>query len=171
MKNYFIFILYWILFIGPAEFIIQTRIIPNGSFFSTCMIYAFLLALYYFFRKKSFGILPSRWNRSIEAFILGLFWLFVMEWLIIGNSPSGNPNALQSSMFIWWVWVFLFPKVFTLEIYRPLRKWLILYTICFTLLFSLPIILGKNPLFFIPIYAYGLWGYYYFLFRYIQLKI
>ncbi|GAB0174904.1 MAG: hypothetical protein HHAS10_07830 [Candidatus Altimarinota bacterium] len=142
-------------------------IVPGASFPGALILYTILLTLYYFLRRKSFSKEQTRTSKITESIILGCLGLFVIEWIFIGNSPSGNPDAFQSSMFIWWIWVFYFPKVMIGEKYSSLRKNVLYYHILFSLAFWGFMILMKQPLAFVLIYAYGLWIFYYYLFRYI----
>ncbi len=167
------YLLWWIFFMAPAEYIINVWIIPGASFnkfLSTVFLYTVLLTICYFLRRKSWQSPESRKQKLIEAIVLGTFWLFVIEWIMVGNSPWWNPSAFQSSMFIWWIWVFLFPKVMVIESCQPLRKSILRYQIFYSLCFPVIIALTKNPLAFVFVYAFWLWVFYYFLYRYITLE-
>ncbi len=174
MKKYFLFIFWWIFFISPAEYLINTMIIPwasLGKFFWAVGVYIFLLTLYYIFRWRSTLMRQeSKREKIIEIFILGSFWLFVMEWMIIGNSPLWNPSAIQSSMFIWWVWVFLFPKVMISKYTKLLQKKILVYHILYSSIFFFIGMTAREPIIFVFVYGYGLWAFYYFTYLYIQIS-
>ena len=47
----------------------------------------------------------------------------VIEWGLIGNSPSGNPGANQLGLFAGWISVFVLPRMFLETGYEKVKKW------------------------------------------------
>lgn len=172
MIQYCLFIFWWIIFVSPAEFLINTVILPWASlqkFGGAVATYTFLLTVYYLIRwRKIYNHEESRTEKIIEAVILGSFGLFVIEWWLIGNSPIENPDAGQLSMFIWWIFVFIFPKIMTFPKYRNIRKSILIYQIIYSVVFYLVAYITKIPLAGIVIYAYGLLIFYIFFLIYVK---
>lgn len=46
-------------------------------------------------------------------FISGIVGLLIFEWVLVGNSPWGNPNANQIAMFSFWALLGFIPKIFS----------------------------------------------------------
>lgn len=167
--RYIRYIFWWIFFMAPAEFIINALIKGNIVFFLMAVgFYSFLLTIAYIFGRKRWEKPESQDSKLVWSFIIGISCLLIIEWQLTGNSPTANPDATQSSMFIWWIWVFLFPKVMILEKYRFLRKKVLMYQIFYSIAFIAVIPVFGNPLAFVFVYAYGLWIFYYFLYLYVR---
>lgn len=68
----------------------------------------------------------------IYAGFFGLTGLMV-EWLLIGNSPWGNPQASQVGMFAYWACMALVPLAFSLS-NRPLQTFILRYGLVYLVL-------------------------------------
>ncbi len=171
MVTFFRYIFSGILFMFAGEFLVNVSFKGTLSgFFGTIVLYIILLTFGYgiisFFRKR----IVSKWKLLLFITVLfGTLGLFGMEWAIIGNTPWGNPDANQISMFIWWAGVFVMPLLWneTSPTLVLLRKRSIRYHI-----FLSGGILSLALLsFFVPImkfialyfYTYGLYLYSYFM--------
>lgn len=174
MIQYCLFIFWWIIFVSPAEFLINAVILPWVSlqkFGGAIATYIFLLTIYYLIRwRKIYNRIESESEKIIEAIILGSFGLFIIEWWLIGNSPTGNPDAGQLSMFIWWIFLYIFPKIMTFPRYRSMRKSILIYQILYSILFYLVVYITKIPLAGIVLYSYGLLMFYIFFVVYLRKK-
>ncbi len=174
MKKYCLFIIWWIIFVSPAEFLINAIILPWASlqkFMGAIVIYILLLTIYYLIRwRKISHRIESETEKWIEAIILGSFGLFVIEWWLMGNSPTGNPDAGQLSMFIWWIFVYIFPKIMIFPIYKSIRKSILIYQILYSVIFYIVAYITKIPLAGIIIYSYGLLMFYIFFIMYVRKK-
>ena len=167
------FLFFWIFFILPAEFGIHIFVMENHGLedlIGTIIIYTFLLCLYYVVMMRGDGFVFGRNWKLVECLMLGSFWLFVMEWMLIGNSPNGNPDAIQTSMFIWWVMVFIFPKIYLQDEYKSLRISLLWFHIILAIVAYTMGYITSNIGLSIFIYAYGILGYVIWVFQYISKK-
>lgn len=64
--------------------------------------------------------------------LVGLSGLMV-EWLLIGNSPWGNPDASQMGLFAYWACMALVPFMFWIE-KRAVQAFIIRYALIYALL-------------------------------------
>ena len=69
--------------------------------FIATVFYFFALNFFYFLHKRvnRWFISPRRANIAY-LLITGAFGLIGLEWMLVGNTPAGNPNASQILMFI-----------------------------------------------------------------------
>ena len=105
--------------------------------------------------------------------LAGFSGLFLLEWGLVGNTPSGNPNASQIGMFIFHSCYPFMAKLYAHndDLARGIREKAKRYFF-FAILITLPgLLIGNDFLRFAwfiyaPLVAYaGLW---YFIFRYIR---
>lgn len=111
--NFIKFILIGYIFAQVIEFQFNVLVTGNiGNWIFTLLAYPIILAVAYL----SIKIFDKFKNKVASEFIYFLFWscfgLFIMEWLVIGNSPWGNPDANQIGMFSFWAALFFMPKIF-----------------------------------------------------------
>lgn len=50
---------------------------------------------------------------NIIYYLLFGFGGLMFEWFLLGNSPSGNPNAVQFAMFFYWTGLYMIPRILT----------------------------------------------------------
>ena len=72
-----------------------------GAVAAGAIIYALYAQLWYAIHTRIDGWFSNR-LRADWAFLLGAGFtgLVGLEWFFVGNTPSGNPEALQSGMFV-----------------------------------------------------------------------
>jgi hypothetical protein len=137
--------------------------------FFTLLFYPLLLTLAYYSTK----LINNIQNKQLGNFLYFLFWscfgLFIMEWLIIGNSPWSNPDANQLGMFSFWTAVFMMPKIFidqtpgNQKLKTSITRYFIAYTLITTLLgFILPQSLRLFILVWLEIIGYTVMHLFYF---------
>lgn len=101
-----------ILFILPGEFLNQVLI--HGSITNlviTIFLYLALLAIGYFAWTATYRhINPKGLELTLYALVAGILGL-MGEWFLFGNAPWINPQAVQISMFSWWVGLFIIPRL------------------------------------------------------------
>ena len=101
-----------------------------GNFIFTLIAYPFYVSFVYF-TSKIFNVIKKD---SIADFfvwlVYGLLGLMI-EWFIIGNSPWGNPEAIQIGMFSFWAAVAFMPRIFTIEGYKKIKKWIKIYFVVY----------------------------------------
>lgn len=109
------FILVGVLFAQVLEFQFNIQITKNyGNWVFTLIYYPIILLLAYWASRLIDKIIKNKRLADIIYFFSGgAFGLFIMEWEIIGNSPTGNPDASQIGMFSFWVAVLFMPRIFT----------------------------------------------------------
>lgn len=102
-----------LMFILPGEFLNQ--VLVHGSIrnlASTSVIYIVLLAFGYLaLLFSSNSIKPKGLELTVYALAAGFLGL-MGEWFLFGNAPWINPQAVQVSMFVWWMSVFMVPRLF-----------------------------------------------------------
>lgn len=108
------FILTGFIFAQVLEFQFNILITKNYSnWVFTLIYYPALLVIIYLFSKVIDKIIKRKKLADIFHFMFwGAFGLFIMEWVIIGNSPTGNPDAIQIGMLAFWLAVTFMPRIF-----------------------------------------------------------
>ena len=110
--RFLLFIIYGLIFVQAPE--ITNLIIINklpGVFLGGMIVYTILLGFGYAIQKvidKLFrGVVFSNIFCIIFFGLAGL----AFEWFVIGNSPWKNPDAIQWGMFVYWVGLFMIPRI------------------------------------------------------------
>lgn len=160
-----------LLFMFAGEFLVNVVFKETvAGFFGTLMLYAIMLACAYPVTRLIKKISKSSAQfLGVMIILFGTLGLFVMEWIIIGNSPWGNPDANQAAMFIWWAGVFVFPVFWseTLPALQSLRRRSLWYHALYSglillMMLLIPFIPVMKPLA-LFVFTYGLFPYAYFL--------
>lgn len=165
------YVLFGLLFMVVGEFLVNVIFKETlTGFFGTLILYAVMLTLAYpvtRLGKKLFKM--SGYFLTSMIILFGSLGLFVMEWVIIGNSPWGNPDASQIAMFIWWAGVFVFPLLWdeALPVLQLLRRRSLQYHAVYmgtlaVMMLLIPFIPMMKPLA-LFVFTYGLFPYGYFL--------
>lgn len=99
-----------------------------GNLFGSMFFNALYLSGAFLISRFLFRVLPRRaafLSVAILATVAGL----MIEWVMIGNSPWGNPDASQVGMAAYWACMVIVPSILidTDEHTRPLRRTIILY--------------------------------------------
>ena len=136
---------------------------PKGFFIAIPLYFLFLCFLHKLFAKLE-GI---RFHRLICTMIGGVFGLLV-EWTLVGNSPSGNPNALQWAQFVFHaVYPILGYLLVRVELSASFKRTLRRYLVIATIMTSIGFVMS-NPnlrllwLLFLPVITYL--GLFYFIY-------
>ena len=140
------FIIVGYLFAQVIEFQFNILVTGNvGNWIFTLLFYPILLTLAYASTKITDRFKNQRLANVSYFIFWSLFGLFIMEWLIIGNSPSSNPDANQLGMFSFWAAVFMMPKIFidqtpnNQKLKTSITRYFVVYALTTTLLgFILP---------------------------------
>lgn len=107
------FVLIGYLFAQVIEFQFNILVTGNvGNWIFTLLFYPVLLAIAYYSTNLTNRIRNKQLSNILYFFFWSCFGLFIMEWVIIGNSPWSNPDANQLGMFSFWAAVFMMPKIF-----------------------------------------------------------
>ncbi len=107
-----LFIFYGLIFVQAPE--ITNLIIINKLpfiFVGSMIVYTILLGVGYVIQKIVDKLLKGFLYPNIFCIIFfGLAGL-AFEWFVIGNSPWKNPDAIQWGMFVYWVGLFMIPRI------------------------------------------------------------
>ena len=123
------FIGYGIVFALVPEF--TNLVIINNTpagFVGALAVYCVLLLLGYGVQKLIDRLFHGAVLRNVLCIVFfGLFGLS-FEWIVIGNSPWKNPNAIQWGMFVYWVGLYMIPRILVddREVVRGLARWITL---------------------------------------------
>lgn len=131
MKRFFTFVL---LGSGTAlvcEFAFNIFVAHTyGNFIFTIFLYPVYLSLFYCLQQF---VLHSVAKRPTTLFVLTYFVGgtigLAIEWFIIGNSPSGNPDAIQWGMWVYWAAVVCIPTLYLQDPKRGKRTFISLIAI------------------------------------------
>lgn len=67
----------------------------------------------------------------IYYFILGFMGLIVFEWILVGNSPWGNPNANQIAMFSYWALLGFIPRILSENNHHTIKKLIVFHLVAY----------------------------------------
>lgn len=134
------FILIGFIFAQVLEFQFNILVTQNyGNWIFTLIYYPFILLAVYLSNELIDKIIKRKKLADIIYFFgWGAFGLFIMEWMIIGNSPTGNPDASQIGMFSFWVAVTFMPRIFVNQnpkfekLKKSIKRYFISYSIIVT---------------------------------------
>ena len=135
MKKIWIYLIAGLFFSLVMEFMFQVQIQNNVvGFLMTPIIQIPFLLLAYFTSKFIFK--NSRFREIMIYVIYGLIGLFIIEWLYVGNTPWGNPDATQFIMFSYWGGAVIFARILTDKdkLVKKLKKWTLNYFIIYSLI-------------------------------------
>jgi len=106
------FIAYGIAFALVPEFtnLVIINKMPSG-FAGAMVVYCILLSSGYGVQK----LIDRRFRGAVFPNVLciiffGLFGLS-FEWVVVGNSPWKNPDAIQWGMFVYWAGLYMIPRM------------------------------------------------------------
>ena len=155
------------------EYKLFVRFNPQ-TLFATAIFYLLFLQYLYLLHRLSLKWINKAFQQSIIYFLLsGFSGLFILEWSLVGNTSSGNPNASQTGMFIFHACYPFMAKLYAHkdELAQNTRRRANRYFF-FAILATLPgLLIGHDYwrfawFIYAPLVAYtGLW---YFFFRYIK---
>lgn len=131
------FILTGFIFAQIIEFEFNVYIAKTyGNWIFTLFYYPIILAGFYLVSKLINRKIKNKKTADIIYYLIsGFFGLIVMEWLIIGNSPWGNPQASQLGMLSFWVAVFFMPRIFIdpnpqiIKLKKQIATYIIIYSL------------------------------------------
>lgn len=138
MRNYFQFVLIGLIFFAVMEFAFSVQIrgdVDNfiGSIFINFLYFSFAYGTI----KLLFKSQEISYKKDIFLFIFFGIVGLAIEWFLIGNSPWGNPDASQITMFMYWGGGVLFSKL-DLETrleYTRVKKYTVLFFIIYSVLY------------------------------------
>ena len=125
MVRFLKFIAVGLVFALFVEFVYRILGRFNPKAFGIALVfYPFYLAFAYAVSRAADRIIKNPLSANIFCFFFfGLFGLMV-EWKLLGNSPSANPHASQIGMFAMWVVFFCMPRLFVDPDAPPkIKKW------------------------------------------------
>lgn len=174
MKKYILYLLWGLLFVLPGEFFLQILIHHGGHnvLKNTLVSYIVFLTIVVIFSRVFKKIFKGK-----AGFVLGqyLFWgvigLIVVEWILLENSPIGNPNASQLGMFTWWGMISIFPIIFMGgHSGYPIKRRVLQWWLFLAALTILPTVFwGEEGRYIgLLVFSYGTIVYNYFIFRYVS---
>jgi len=148
MKKLISFIIFGLIYISVPEF--TNLIVINKSYFVfpiVLIIYTLFLIIGFFIIKLINKLILNKIFNNILIILLSGFLGLLFEWNVIGNDL--NSDAIQLGMFVYWVGLFMIPKILIDEeenislIKYELKKYFYLYLkihliITFILLFLVP---------------------------------
>ena len=90
------------------------------------LIYSLLLAVGYGIQKVIDRTVRGSVLPNLACIILFGFLGLVFEWTIVGQSPEKNPEAIQWGMFVYWVGLYMVPRILVDErdIVKNLARWI-----------------------------------------------
>lgn len=132
------FISIGVLFATVGEFHLNILMQPNVlAYFKTFIWYPVFMVVAYLVHKL---LRSGRVTNLVYYLLFGIIGLAI-EWLLLGNSPSGNPAAIQWGMFAFWTVVICAPRAWhhNLSGFRNLAIWFAAYAVLSIVVgFSLP---------------------------------
>ena len=102
MRKYFQFVIVGLIFFAVMEFAFSVQIRGDvDNFIGSIFINFFYFSFAYGVIKLLFKFQEISYKKDIFLFIFfGIIGLLI-EWFLIGNSPWGNPQASQITMFMY----------------------------------------------------------------------
>ena len=146
MKEIIKFILVGYFFAILIEFQFNILATSNiGNFIFTLFFYIVFLTISYFINKFWFSSIKNKVISSTAYyFFFGIIGL-MFEWFVIGNSPWGNPDAIQIGQWSFWIAITFIPKIYIetegkfKKLKDGIRHYIIAYAIITTVVgFALP---------------------------------
>lgn len=138
MKNYFQFVIVGLIFFAVMEFAFSVQIRGDiDNFIGSIFINFFYFSLAYGLIKLLFKFQEISYKKDIFLFIFfGIIGLLI-EWFLIGNSPWGNPQASQITMFMYWGGGVLFSKLLleTKLEFSQVKKYSIIFFFIYSILY------------------------------------
>lgn len=114
MKQFVKFILIGLLFATVGEFVLNILILNSLSDYLFTFIIYFLLLVFIYYSSKIINFLfRKKLTANIIYYLTYSLLGLMIEWFLLGNSPSGNPDANQIGMFSFWAAVCMMPRIFT----------------------------------------------------------
>jgi hypothetical protein len=115
-KQYFKFLGVGLFIAYTVEFILKSQFAGNATpkiFLMVLIFYPVYLTLVYFSSKLIDSVVRKRFIADLVYYATyGFIGLFIIEWILLNNSPAGNPNANQLGMFGFWAAVALIARIF-----------------------------------------------------------
>ncbi len=123
-----------LFFLLVMEFMYKIQIFGDmGAFLFTPVIQIPFLAFAYFtsgFFDERLGM--KDWKEPFYYIIYGLIGLIPVEWVLCGNSPWGNPQAVQLIMFTYWGGSVVFSRMVVDPSVGKVKRWTSGYFLLFT---------------------------------------
>lgn len=175
MLRFLRFIAYGLAFVLVPEFtnLIVINQIP-AVFWGALVVYAVMLGLGYGVQLGIDRVLREPLAANLTCIVFFGIMGLCFEWVLVGNSPVQNPDALQWGMFVYWVGFFMIPRILVdgHSSVRPLAQriiWMyLIYSIVhmlITLMVPVPLLSFYVPLLWTVVYtAFGV-----FYWQYIRL--
>lgn len=162
MKERFQFVCVALIFFAVMEFGFSVLIRDDMSNFIGSIVINFMyLNIAFWILNKWFPIDKLSIKSEFKIFLIfGFVGLFI-EWFLIGNSPWGNPQASQHTMFIYWGGAILFSRILMLkdEKFMKLRTYMKRYFFGFSLLYILGGIISSGEVRFVYLILGAIVGY------------
>lgn len=174
------FIFIGFVFATVVEF--QFNILVKGSsgisrYIFTVFFYPVYLIFVYFSSRMIDRIFKKKTISDIVYYFAYGFIGMSIEWFVIGNSPWGNPDAIQIGMFAFWVALAFMPRIFIddgddlKELKRSIIKYYAAYAIISTVMGSMiPFDLRIVPIVLAEVIVYVLMNYFYIQYYRIKSK-
>ena len=104
-----------------------------GAFMIALVFWPLFVASAFFASKLLEAVLKKRLWVEVSTYLASGLLGLMIEWNVLGNSPSGNPNASQLTMFSIWASAVVAPRLLLCELEglerlkRQMRTWFGLY--------------------------------------------
>jgi hypothetical protein len=170
MKKFWQYLLSGVGFLLAMEFMFQVQIEGDfiGFLLTPILQIPFLLFTYFSSKIIDKELENTRFKELFIYIVYGLIGLFLIEWLLIGNTPWGNPDAVQFIMFSYWGGAVVFSRILTEEnkSIRGLRKIMLGFFIISSLFiiilgFFIPFEDRLGPIVLMALFEYGLMNIFY----------
>jgi len=170
MKKIWAYLISGLFFMLVMEFMFQFQIQNNliGFLMTPIIQIPFLLFAYF---TSRFLFKNSRFHEFFIFIVYGLIGLFIIEWLYVGNTPWGNPDAVQWIMVSYWGGAIIFARIMTSknQSISKLKKWMIWYFAIYTILaiglgFLIPFEERLGIIVLMAVVGYGIMNIFYFWF-------
>ncbi len=120
-----------------GEFVFNILITGNYSnFLFTLLFYPCYLALAFYLQKYLACAFKIKHIHFFACYFLFGFIGLAIEWFVIGNSPWGNPEAIQFGQFSYWTALVLVPLIVLGNVSKR-AKYLVLYILAKFVILSL----------------------------------
>jgi len=114
MKKFATYLLVGLVFYAVMEYMFSVIIRGDYSNFLGSIIFNTIYLAVVYFSSKIIDRIFEQWKIEdiVVYFVYGIAGLAI-EWFLIGNSPWGNPNASQLTMFSYWAGAVIMARIFT----------------------------------------------------------
>ena len=114
IKKLATYLLVGLVFFAVTEYMFSVIIRGDHSNFLGSIVFNTIYLTFVFFSSKLIDRLLGRWGIEdiVIYFVYGSIGLAI-EWFLVGNSPWGNPDASQVTMFSYWAGAVMMARIFT----------------------------------------------------------